>query len=49
MGTRKAPGPDGIPAEVILSIAKERPYLLLNMFNACLLAGVNGREVNKIK
>ena len=49
MGTRKAPGPDGIPAEVILTIAKERPYLLLNMFNACLLAGVFGQRWKRQK
>ena len=43
-GTRKAPGPDGIPTEVNGTIAKERPYLLLNMFNVCLLAGVSGQR-----
>ena len=43
-GTRKALGPDRIPAEVIMTIARERPYLLLNMFNACLLAGIFGQR-----
>ena len=43
-GTRKAPGPDEIPTEFIEAIAKESPYLLLNMFNACLLAGVFGQR-----
>lgn len=42
IGNRKAPGPDGIPAEVIKLIAKEFPYLLLNMYNLCLRAGVFG-------
>ena len=42
MGTSKAPVPAGTPAQVVNAIAKERPYLLLNMFNACLLAGVFG-------
>ena len=32
----KAPGPDGIPPEVIREIAKQRPELLLGMYNACL-------------
>lgn len=36
----KAPGPDGIPTEVLRVIAKERPNVLLNMYNACLLEGV---------
>ena len=40
LGNRKAPGPDRIPTEVLKIIAKEAPYLLLNMYNACLLAGV---------
>ena len=39
-GNRKAPGSDGIPTEVVKTITKEAPYMLLNMYNACLLAGV---------
>ena len=44
IGDRKAPGPDGIPPEAIKIIAKERPFLLLNMYNTCLLAGVFGKR-----
>lgn len=36
----KAPGPDGIPAEVLKLIAVERSQMLLNMYNACLVEGV---------
>ncbi|XP_053960468.1 uncharacterized protein LOC128864739 [Anastrepha ludens] len=32
----KAPGPDGIPSEVLKVIANERPQVLLNMYNVCL-------------
>lgn len=37
---RKAPGPDGIPAEILKIIAKEKPQLLLEMYNRCLQEGV---------
>nr|CAH7768806.1 unnamed protein product [Callosobruchus chinensis] len=37
---RKAPGPDAIPVEVIKLAAEERPTILLNVYNACLLNGV---------
>lgn len=37
---KKAPGPDGIPAEVIKEIANKRPEMLLNMYNSCLREGV---------
>ena len=37
---RKAPGPDGVPAEVLAVIAKERPQILLRMYNKCLRNGV---------
>lgn len=37
--SNKAPGPDGIPAEVLKLIAVERPHVLLNMYNACLIEG----------
>ena len=42
MKNRKAPGPDGIPAEVLKCISVKAPSLLLNMYNACLLTGVFG-------
>uniref|UniRef100_A0A6M2DQW1 Putative 115 kDa protein in type-1 retrotransposable element n=1 Tax=Xenopsylla cheopis TaxID=163159 RepID=A0A6M2DQW1_XENCH len=32
----KAPGPDGIPTQVIKMIAQEFPDILLNVYNACL-------------
>ena len=38
--TEKAPGPDGIPAEVLKAVARTHPQLLLCMFNICLRAGV---------
>lgn len=40
MRCRKAPGPDGIPAEVLKVVASGSPQLLLNMYNRCLLEGV---------
>lgn len=40
LANRKAPGPDGIPTEVLKIVIEETPFLLLNMFNACLQAGV---------
>jgi hypothetical protein len=40
MRNKKAPGPDGIPAEVLKLIAVRVPSLLLNMYNACLQTGV---------
>ena len=44
MDNRKAPGPDGIPVEAIKLIAMKRPFLLLNMFDTCLLARVFGKR-----
>lgn len=38
--SNKAPGPDGIPAEVIKEIATQRPGMLLSMFNKCLEEGI---------
>lgn len=35
----RAPGPDGVPAEVMKIVASAQPHLLLNMYNACLKAG----------
>ena len=40
----KAPGPDGIPAEILGIVAKRRPSILLEMYNACLLEGVFSKE-----
>lgn len=36
----KAPGPDGIPAEVLKEIALYRPQMLLKMYNNCLEEGI---------
>lgn len=36
----KAPGPDGVPAEVIKVTANERPQVLLHIYNACLTEGI---------
>ena len=40
MKNRKAPGPDGIPAEVYKLVFRQRPELLLEAFNACLKEGI---------
>ncbi|KAF6210112.1 hypothetical protein GE061_015868 [Apolygus lucorum] len=37
---KKAPGPDGIPSEVLKIATEACPQLLLRMYNACLGAGV---------
>lgn len=37
---KKAPGPDGIPSEVLKEIAETRPGILLKMYNRCLTEGV---------
>lgn len=37
--SKKAPGPDGIPAEVMKELATNRPQMLLNMYNKCLKEG----------
>jgi len=39
MKTRRAPGPDGVPPEVIKIIAARHPQFLLDMFNTCLQEG----------
>ena len=36
----RAPGPNGIPAEVLQVIALRCPGVLLQMYNACLIVGV---------
>lgn len=36
----KAPGPDGIPSEILKLVVDTCPDLLLRMYNACLKAGV---------
>lgn len=41
---RKAPGPDGIPGEIIRMITKERPEVLLRLYNLCLKGGVFSRQ-----
>lgn len=40
MRNRKAPGPDGIPAEVLKVVARRHPELLLDVYNQCLMEGV---------
>ena len=40
MKNKKAPGPDGIPAEVYKLVFQHRPDLLLGAFNACLKEGI---------
>jgi hypothetical protein len=37
---KKAPGPDGIPNEVLRIVSQQEPELMLAMFNACLTEGV---------
>lgn len=37
--SKKAPGPDGIPPEVMKAVARSCPQLLLNMYNCCLKEG----------
>lgn len=37
---KKAPGPDGVPMEVLKVIARSQPEILLNVFNHCLEEGV---------
>ena len=44
LGNRKAPGPDGIPLEVIKVIERNYPHLLLDMINACLTTGIFPRR-----
>lgn len=40
MWNNEAPGPDGIPAEVLNIMSRSHLLLLLNMFNMCLVAEV---------
>lgn len=40
MKGKKAPGPDGIPTEVLKAVFRYFPHLLLDMYNACLTSGV---------
>lgn len=40
---RKAPGPDGVPGELLRIIVAEQPDALLRLYNGCLMAGVFGR------
>ncbi|BES91431.1 Reverse transcriptase (RNA-dependent DNA polymerase) [Nesidiocoris tenuis] len=36
----RAPGPNGLPSEVVKVVVEECPTLLLNLYNACLHAGI---------
>lgn len=36
----KAPGPDGVPGELIRLVVQKRPQVLLDLYNGCLAAGV---------
>lgn len=40
----KAPGPDYVPDEVLTRIVKDRPEMVLRMFNQCLKEGVFPRQ-----
>lgn len=40
MANGKAPGPDGVPIEVVKIVARDYPHLLLNMYNSCLRVGL---------
>ena len=44
MATGKAPGPDGIPAEILRTAAAQRPEIFLTLYNACLLEGSFPKE-----
>lgn len=39
MRNRKAPGPDGIPVEILKMVSERHPDVLLNMYNECLMEG----------
>lgn len=40
MRNRKAPGPDGVPAETLKVVTTHYPQLLLRMYNECLVIGI---------
>ncbi|XP_035742633.1 uncharacterized protein LOC118450807 [Vespa mandarinia] len=40
MRNKKAPGPDGLSAELIKDVAQSHPELLLNMYNKCFRGGI---------
>ena len=40
----KAPGPDGIPAEILGIVEKRHPKILLNLYNTCLVTGVFSKD-----
>lgn len=40
MKNNKAPGPDGIPSEILKIVFQQAPNLLLGMYNTCLLEGL---------
>ncbi|XP_043267691.1 uncharacterized protein [Venturia canescens] len=39
MKSGKAPGPDGVPAEILRLVARLRPEILLDLYNTCLTTG----------
>lgn len=43
MDERKLPGPVGLPAKLMKTIAKSHPKLLLDMYNPCLKEGIFAR------
>lgn len=42
--TGRAPGPDGVPTEILRAVAAQRPGILLDTFNACLMEGIFPRR-----
>ena len=40
MRNKRAPGPDGLPAELLKAICSSHPSILLDMYNSCLKAGI---------
>ena len=40
MRNKRAPGPDGLPAELLKAICSGHPSILLDMYNSCLKAGI---------
>ena len=45
----KAPGPDGIPNEVLRAIIREKPQLILDLLNTCLERGHFPKKWNRQK
>ena len=40
MGSKRAPGPDGLPAELLKAICGSNSSILLDMYSSCLKAGI---------